>query len=428
MASGSALLYCADPYGQEGTQPTDEGGADAGSDVGSDAGFDVAARDAAIDVAAFCGDRSGLQAASAWPMPGYCPTLASRSPWNGPATLAVKWRTPITGAAVMGSGPLLVAHGDPSVTFIVVTTQDFVLHAFDAAGAPRWQSNANTLGAVGADGTVNAYNRDLNRDLIRIAPDGTNRVVVDAGVIPRSFILGGGGAFYIGAYDGDAGIRAFTSSGALRWMLPGDQGQPTHPTPVGVDGLLYFQRANILSAVAADGGTVWQSVPLGYQPTCAGIAGPDGTFYSVTEKDVYVVNPGGSLRGKVSMQLNCSGDPTGLALGPDGTLYVKGVPNQDEFDPGDAGTMSAVDPVKLTLKWTFPTGGRAQAPLVAADGTVYFGAADHFVYALAPDGSVRSKVALSGPVVGQLALDADGTLYVMTGTGAGSSELVALGP
>ncbi len=64
-----------------------------------------------------------------------------------------------------------------------------------------------------------------------------------------------------------------------------------------------------------------------------------------------------------------------------------------------------------TLKWKFQTGsGVYTSPAIANDGTVYVGSLDNYLYAVRPDGTLKWKyqtgaqITLSSP-----AIDADGT-------------------
>jgi outer membrane protein assembly factor BamB len=73
-------------------------------------------------------------------------------------------------------------------------------------------------------------------------------------------------------------------------------------------------------------------------------------------------------------------------------------------------------------KWAYATLGGVATPVVASDGTIYFGSDDAHVYALSPSGTLIWAVNAKGRVRGAPAL-ASGTLIVTTDT-----SVVAIGP
>ncbi len=69
-------------------------------------------------------------------------------------------------------------------------------------------------------------------------------------------------------------------------------------------------------------------------------------------------------------------------------------------------------------QWSFTTGGGIfSSPIVAADGTVYFGSADQSFYALYPDGGVRWTIATGNIIDSAGLLDDEGRLYFGSGDG-----------
>ncbi len=68
--------------------------------------------------------------------------------------------------------------------------------------------------------------------------------------------------------------------------------------------------------------------------------------------------------------------------------------------------------------WDFPTGkGVFSSPIVAADGTVYFGSADQNFYAINADGTLRWKVATGEIIDSAGLLDDQGRVYFGSGDG-----------
>ena len=70
-----------------------------------------------------------------------------------------------------------------------------------------------------------------------------------------------------------------------------------------------------------------------------------------------------------------------------------------------------------SLSWFYPVGGYINAsPVIGADGTVYFGAADNKFYALR-SGRLEWFYPTDGIILGSAAIGADGTIYFASGDG-----------
>jgi outer membrane protein assembly factor BamB len=94
----------------------------------------------------------------------------------------------------------------------------------------------------------------------------------------------------------------------------------------------------------------------------------------------------------------------GLAVAPDGTIYVA-------F--GDH--LFALDPSNGAINWNITKGFTWSSPAVTADGTLYYGS-DQKLFALNPDGSEKWKTAPFGNypsiITAAPVIDADGNVYV----------------
>ena len=112
------------------------------------------------------------------------------------------------------------------------------------------------------------------------------------------------------------------------------------------------------------------------------------------------------------------------SIGHDGTIYVGAGGYYDRFGWGTGGRDSSLYAINPdgSLKWQFKTGhgihaaGIFSSPAIGPDGTIYFGALDHYLYALEDSttyGKLRWKIYLgSEQVYGSPALGQDGTIYV----------------
>lgn len=78
-----------------------------------------------------------------------------------------------------------------------------------------------------------------------------------------------------------------------------------------------------------------------------------------------------------------------------------------------------------TLKWQFDTMGVVDSsPAITADGTVYFGSFDDYIYAVNPDGTLKWRYETGGGLNSSPAIAADGTVYI----GGRDSAVYALNP
>jgi outer membrane protein assembly factor BamB len=90
------------------------------------------------------------------------------------------------------------------------------------------------------------------------------------------------------------------------------------------------------------------------------------------------------------------------AIGADGTIFVGSV---DKY-------IYALN-TDGTLKWRFQTGYTVwSSPAIGADGTLYVGSIDNYIYALNPDGTLKWRFQTGDAVWSSPAIGADGTVYV----------------
>jgi outer membrane protein assembly factor BamB len=65
-----------------------------------------------------------------------------------------------------------------------------------------------------------------------------------------------------------------------------------------------------------------------------------------------------------------------------------------------------------TLKWKFQTDRSVGSPAIGADGTIYVGSVDDYLYAINSDGSLKWKFEIGPASYSSPAIDSDGTIYV----------------
>jgi outer membrane protein assembly factor BamB len=67
------------------------------------------------------------------------------------------------------------------------------------------------------------------------------------------------------------------------------------------------------------------------------------------------------------------------------------------------------------LEWQFVTGDDiTHGPALGADGTIYFGSNDHYLYAVNPDGSQRWTFVTGGAISTTPTIGTDGAIYVVS--------------
>jgi outer membrane protein assembly factor BamB len=193
-----------------------------------------------------------------------------------------------------------------------------------------------------------------------------------------------------------------------------------------------------LVAVNADGTEKW-SAPTGPTIKSGPALGADGTVYMPTaDCMLYAVSPQGQVRWSfdfgahlgptpldISQQQGPGGGGGGASgvgsgaspiVGADGTIYT-GANNSNMYAVAPDGSMKWLYQAERQLAGIWTT------PALSADGsTIYFGANKGGVYAIkTADGSKRWQFAIYGPIYASSVLDSRGVLY----TGATIEHLYA---
>jgi len=305
-----------------------------------------------------------------------------------------KWQFTATGA-VTGA----LALGDDGSLY--AASEDGFVYAVDSSGSLQWKFNAGPIlagPAIGADGTIYVTNKDEGTYAI-------NRIGMQQWAMESSSHF----ALPIGvgsALDQDhlytpwnGHIRALPlNSRAIDWTAGGVETNGS--VTILPNGLIVSPGAGRMDAVDSTGRIVWQ-YPAMNPPLSA---------------DLFISNDGQAPLGNFWLD-------SGIAVGADGTLYACAV---DE--PGnERRTNSRL--VALTsdgrYKWEFHAGtlsvNRA-TPVIATDGTVYFGSGNAMLYALSSDGKKKWAVNTGADILAMM-LAEDGTVYVLN-----SSALVAVSP
>jgi outer membrane protein assembly factor BamB len=114
---------------------------------------------------------------------------------------------------------------------------------------------------------------------------------------------------------------------------------------------------------------------------------------------------------------------TGLQNQSSHTIYAIAYDAAENESVSD--TISVIVVIEGILKWRFATGDEVHSsPAIGADGTVYVGSYDHYLYAMNPDGTFKWSYQTGGTVYSSPAIGTDGTVYV----GSSDNRLYAINP
>lgn len=236
--------------------------------------------------------------------------------------------------------------------------------------------------------------------------------------VQSSGVVDADGTFYIANFPGVLfALRDSPSAAdqlAVAWRFHPPNASSLHATPaLSGDGRVVYlgfasggfnaPGAATLYALHTDSGQTAWSVDLGATRVMASpTVGPDGTVYVTTAAgQLFAVDPDGNVKwiAQVGPAIKSA-----VGLGADGSIY----------SPSSDGKLYAVSP-QGQVKWTFDFGdhlgptplvtntqtgpgggaggasgiGSGASPSIGKDGTIYIGANNSNLYAVAPDGSMK---------------------------------------
>ena len=191
-------------------------------------------------------------------------------------------------------------------------------------------------------------------------------------------------------------------------------------------GTVYALNMTQASAATSTAPTVWWSLPIGSPVTTALTVHPYGSALFTGCRDGFIralsTDGSASILWSFKTGAALSVSP-GLAVGIDGTVYVT------SFDS----YLYAINGSSGSLRWSFQAAGgdqvfgathigggsslSASSPVVMADGTVYVGSNDGYIYAVGMNGAVRWRVQTQGAVQASPAVSSDGTVYISSKDG-----------
>lgn len=248
----------------------------------------------------------------------------------------------------------------------IYVTSESAIKALPRNGAAKWTftgSGFMTEVVRGADGTI--YAVDFDGNVYAIDANGTQKWKVGPYAQAGQLSLGANGTVYLVS---DTKVLALSpATGAEAWAAPKDLGQSLRALGLGKNGTIYAAGSDAIVALdpGAEGNVLW-STPFTGTLTGRGLAiGPDGTIYVVVYADggvnVVAVSAAGTLKWS---RLALYGDqPSSPVVGPDGTIYACSTP--------PSATLVAMAP-NGDVKWRYWHNEVCKgAPAVGADGRIY---------------------------------------------------------
>ena len=322
-----------------------------------------------------------------------------------------------SGTYATASGCLCTFTASAGATYMIAvdgaTSGDvgaFTLTVDDSLWQAQTGDSVTCTPAAGPDGTIYVGSED--KALYAFNPDGSQKwkLAESSAFDTSSAAVGADGTLYAANVGGQ--LFAVGPSGAVNWTyaIPGLAGASTTGNSISAspaiapDGTVYVHSTDgNLYAVAPAGVQKWAAPVPGFSYAAPTLA-PDGTIYVATDGGLVVaVNPDGSQKWQFTSPV--AGEPfyTAAPVDSSGNLYVASL-SGNVYSLTGAGR----------LRWTFSVGNSVSSAPALANGSVYFGGYDGFLYALsASDGSLRWKYAMGGQVRASApAVDANGTVYV----------------
>lgn len=330
------------------------------------------------------------------------PRQTGRSRYRGPANAREAWRYEAEGRI---SAQAIV--GEDGTIF--VADQARTVHAIAPDGSRRWTAEAfgpvwsaaaivDDLLLVGSDAdVVLALGEDDGETRWRIhaAGDADSAIVIAPDGTVR--------------FTGGDDLYCAEADGTVRWRFRA-RGPFVISTPaIDSDGTAYLGSTDDrFYAVAADGRMRWEHRAGGDIASTPAI-GDDGTIYfGADDNYVYALTRDGSRRWRRHLDGYVRAP---IALGRDGDVLA-GV-------YGPRPRIVSMDAETGEVRWSFPVGldeaterGIASGPLVDADGNIYFGAQDRFVYSITPQGRLRWIHRVGREIDAAPVLTPDGVLVI----------------
>jgi sugar lactone lactonase YvrE len=192
-------------------------------------------------------------------------------------------------------------------------------YAISPDGGKRWQRNLNgDIWASAALGKGGAIYVGATNKLSALARDGGRSWIFSTnGNIQSSPVVADDGTIYIGTTG--RRLHAINVDGGAKWtfIAKGNFGWQ-QLSALGKDGTIYAPAGGYLTALdPLDGGTKWERA-IGANLRTSAVVDADGNIYVGADNRLLAFD----ANGNELWHLDINGNPSGFAIGRDGTIYV----------------------------------------------------------------------------------------------------------
>ena len=280
-------------------------------------------------------------------------------------------------------------------------------------------NKVRALPAIADDGTI--YVCSFDGFLYALNADGTEKWKYEAlfmggiSYIRYAPAVGSDGTIY---FSGIAGtVYAVNPDGTEKWVVDITVGQSETAPAIAPNGsiIVTTSMGEVQALNPADGSVIWNKSTFGNTGYSSPAIDANGTIFL----------PFGNLKAISSdgielWESEADGGHSSVAIGADGTIYN-----------GASDTYLYATNPDGTLKWKFKTGDEIWgSPVIGLDGVIYIYSHDGYLYAVNPDGSEKWKFSGLWALLSHLTLTpvigADGTIYIGGGTESFQTKFFAL--
>ena len=276
----------------------------------------------------------------------------------------------------------------------------------------------NSAPAVSPDGTVYFTSYESKLYALNLEDGSVQWSFAADGDIMTPPTIGADGSVYFASNYGDDGYLYAVSppsdasqSGVQKWQSSiGAVIAAQGAVAIAADGSLYLgSRDGYLYALDPEDGSVQWRYDAGKSLITASAISPGGAIhFGDDDQSIYALNPPSNAgdSGELVWRYQLPTDNPNLAfsnpaIAADGSVYVGG---SDSY-------MYALS-ADGSSKWRYQTGGAiTSSPALAADGSIYFGSSDAYIYALDADGSQKWRYQTDAAVATAPSIGADGAVY-----------------
>jgi len=360
-----------------------------------------------------------------WPMFRHDLKHTARTKYTGPPSPDLSWKYKtddgiVSSAAIHSDGTIYVGAG-----FDKFNLKDRYLYAFNPDGTLKWKFDGThgffSSPAIGPDDSIYCVS---NGDFLFSLEDADTHANLNWKTRLEYFFglssptVGNDGTIHVGCPSYN--YFQVNPDGTIKWSYKTDWCIISSPA-IDDYGTVYIgSKDHNLYAFSEDEPQLKWKYEVGdfydgHLVDSSPAIGNDGTIYFGTDPygasgqnpiqvttNFWAVNPNGTLKWVFETEDGVESSP---AIGADGTIY---------FGSYDGYLYSVKDADNQgVLNWKFKTNDSIDgSPIVDGDGIVYFASRDSYLYALYPNGSLKWKFKAEDGFESSPSIDAQGYLYI----------------